>query len=117
MSEVLRGAGSVSLGKAVEALDALGSSMTNLNPGRSGGFGSGGGGGGGGSLKRSNNKKIGILAFEVANTIVKGYNLKQSLDKEAIKVLKDQILRSKSVQVLVSTDMKELMCIAAADKR
>ncbi|CAK9193381.1 unnamed protein product [Sphagnum jensenii] len=117
MSEVLRGAGSVSLGKAVEALDALGSSMTNLNPGRSGGFGSAGGGGGGGSLKRSNNKKIGILAFEVANTIVKGYNLKQSLDKEAIKVLKDQILRSKSVQVLVSTDMKELMCIAAADKR
>ncbi|CAM6019600.1 unnamed protein product [Sphagnum balticum] len=116
MSEVLRGAGSVSLGKAVEALDALGSSMTNLNPGRSGGFGSAGGGGGG-SLKRSNNKKIGILAFEVANTIVKGYNLKQSLDKEAIKVLKDQILRSKSVQVLVSTDMKELMCIAAADKR
>jgi hypothetical protein len=115
MSEVLRGAGSVSLGKAVEALDALGSSMTNLNPGRSGGFGSGGGGGG--SLKRSNNKKIGILAFEVANTIVKGYNLKQSLDKEAIKVLKDQILCSKSVQVLVSTDMKELMCIAAADKR
>ncbi|CAK9859008.1 unnamed protein product, partial [Sphagnum jensenii] len=115
--EVLRGAGSVSLGKAVEALDALGSSMTNLNPGRSGGFGSAGGGGGGGSLKRSNNKKIGILAFEVANTIVKGYNLKQSLDKEAIKVLKDQILRSKSVQVLVSTDMKELMCIAAADKR
>ncbi|CAM6026022.1 unnamed protein product [Sphagnum balticum] len=114
MSEVIRGAGTVSLGKAVEALDTLGSTMTNLNPGRK--FASGIGGGGGGAAVTHGNK-IGILAFEVANTIVKGCNLKQSLERDEIKVLKDEILVSKGVQLLVSTDMQELMWIAAADKR
>ncbi len=114
MSEVIRGAGTVSLGKAVEALDTLGSTMTNLNPGRK--FASGIGGGGGGAAVTHGNK-IGILAFEVANTIVKGCNLKQSLERDEIKVLKDEILVSKGVQFLVSTDMQELMWIAAADKR
>jgi hypothetical protein len=114
MSEVIRGAGTVSLGKAVEALDTLGSTMTNLNPGRK--FASGVGGGGGGAAVTHGNK-IGILAFEVANTIVKGCNLKQSLERDEIKVLKDEILVSKGVQLLVSTDTQELMWIAAADKR
>jgi len=114
MSEVIRGAGTVSLGKAVEALDTLGSTMTNLNPGRK--FASGIGGVGGGAAVTHGNK-IGILAFEVANTIVKGCNLKQSLERDEIKVLKDEILVSKGVQLLVSTDMQELMWIAAADKR
>ncbi|CAM6048329.1 unnamed protein product [Sphagnum compactum] len=114
MSEVIRGAGTVSLGKAVEALDTLGSTMTNLNPGRK--FASGIGGGGGGAAVTHGNK-IGILAFEVANTIVKGCSLKQSLERDEIKVLKDEILVSKGVQLLVSTDMQELMWIAAADKR
>ncbi|CAK9225449.1 unnamed protein product [Sphagnum troendelagicum] len=114
MSEVIRGAGTVSLGKAVEALDTLGSTMTNLNPGRK--FASGIGGVGGGAAVTHGNK-IGILAFEVANTIVKGCNLKQSLERDEIKVLKDEILVSKGVQLLVSTDMEELMWIAAADKR
>ncbi|CAK9272838.1 unnamed protein product [Sphagnum jensenii] len=114
MSEVIRGAGTVSLGKAVEALDTLGSTMTNLNPGRK--FASGIGGVGGGAAVTHGNK-IGILAFEVANTIVKGCNLKQSLERDEIKVLKDEILVSKGVQLLVSTDIQELMWIAAADKR
>lgn len=60
---------------------------------------------------------ISILAFEVANTITKAVNLLQSLSKENVQYLKDEILRSKSVQELVSTDKKELLSIAAADKR
>lgn len=61
--------------------------------------------------------KIGILAFEVANTIVKGSNLKQSLSEEEMKILTEETLGSEGVQLLVSTDYKELMSIAAADKR
>lgn len=61
--------------------------------------------------------KVSILAFEVANTIVKGSNLMQSLSEENIQILKKEILHSQGVQLLVSTDMKELLSIAAADKR
>lgn len=95
------------LGKAVEALDTFGSTITNLNPAR-GGFTSG--------IAPKGNK-IGILAFEVANTIVKGCNLKQSLGEEEMRVLKEETLVSEGVQLLVSTDQKELLAIAAADKR
>ncbi|KAM0010673.1 hypothetical protein Hdeb2414_s0071g00773791 [Helianthus debilis subsp. tardiflorus] len=98
------------LGKAssvgLEVLDTLGSSMTNLNTHT--GFVSN-------SALRGN--KVNILAFEVANTIVKGSNLMQSLSGESIQFLKKEILHSKGVQLLVSTDMKELLRIAAADKR
>lgn len=79
--------------------------MTNLN---SGGFMSG-------TTSRGN--KISILAYEVANTITKGANLLQSLSKENVEYLKKEILPSKGVQQLVSTNMKELLTIAAADKR
>ncbi|KAL8201899.1 hypothetical protein R6Q57_011046 [Mikania cordata] len=95
-------AGSVGL----EVLDTLGSSMTNLN--YHSGFLSN-------SALRGN--KVSILAFEVANTIVRGSNLMQSLSDENIQILKKEILHSKGVQFLVSTDMKELLKIAAADKR
>lgn len=61
--------------------------------------------------------KVSILAFEVANTIVKGSNLMQSLSEENIQILKKEILHSKGVQLLVSMDMQELLRIAAADKR
>lgn len=61
--------------------------------------------------------KISILAFEVANTIVKGMSLMQSLSKESLKYLKDTILLSEGVQRLVSSNMDDLMRIAAADKR
>lgn len=91
------------LGKAVEAFDTLGSAVTNRQ-----GFASG-------AVPKGN--KIGILAFEVANTIVKGCNLKQSLGDEEMKILKEEILLSDGVQLLVSTDSHELMAIAAADKR
>ncbi|KAL0323196.1 UNVERIFIED_CONTAM: protein PSK SIMULATOR 2 [Sesamum angustifolium] len=98
-------AGIVGLEKAVEVLDTLGSSMTNLN---SGGFTTG---------VASRGNKISILAFEVANTIAKGANLLQSLSEENIQFLKKEILHSEGVRRLVSTDMNDLLSIAAADKR
>lgn len=99
-------AGTAGLGKAVEVLDTLGSSMTNLN--LNSGFVSG---------VTTKGNKISILAFEVANTIVKGGNLMQSLSKENIKHLKEMVLPSEGVQNLVSKDMEELLRIAAFDKR
>lgn len=99
-------AGTAGLGKAVDALDTIGSSMTNFNLGS--GFA---------SAATSKGNKIGILAFEVANTIAKGYSLKQSLSEESIKSLKEEVLCSEGVQRLVSTDMAELLSIAAADKK
>ncbi|XP_076939204.1 protein PSK SIMULATOR 2-like [Bidens hawaiensis] len=102
VSTFLGKAGSVGL----EVLDTLGSSMTSLNAHT--GFVSN-------SALKGN--KVTILAFEVANTIVKGSNLMQSLSGENIQILKKEILHSKGVQLLVSTDMKELLRIAASDKR
>ncbi|XP_073031720.1 protein PSK SIMULATOR 2-like isoform X1 [Primulina eburnea] len=98
-------AGIVGLEKAVEVLDTLGSSMTNLN---SGGFTIG---------VASRGNKISILAFEVANTITKGSNLLLSLSEDNIQCLKKEIMHSEGVQKLVSTDMNELLRIAADDKR
>ncbi|KAJ4702131.1 DUF668 family protein [Melia azedarach] len=98
--------GITGLAMTVDVLDALGSSMSNLNA--NGGFI---------STTASRGNKISILAFEVANTIAKGANLFQSLSDENIQFLKKEILNSEAVQKLVSTDMKELLRIAAADKR
>ncbi|XP_050269192.1 protein PSK SIMULATOR 1 [Quercus robur] len=106
VSSLLGRAGTAGLGKAVEVLDTLGSSMTNLN--LNSGFTSG---------VTTKGNKISILAFEVANTIVKGANLMQSLSKENIKHLKEVVLPSEGVQNLISRDMIELLRIAAADKR
>lgn len=102
VSTFLGKAGSVGL----EVLDTLGSSMTNLNA--HSGFV---------SNMASRGNKVSILAFEVANTIVKGSNLMQSLSEENIQILKKEILHSEGVQLLVSTDTKELLRIAASDKR
>lgn len=106
VSSLLGRAGTAGLGKAVEVLDTFGSSLTSLNP--SSGFVSG---------VTMKGNRISILAFEVANTIVKGANLMQSLSKENIKYLKEMVLPSEGVQHLVSKDMHELLRIAAADKR
>lgn len=92
-------------GKAVDVLDTVSSSVSSLH---AGGFTSG---------VTTKGNRISILAFEVANTIVKGANLMQSLSKESIKHLKEVVLPSESVQSLISRDMDELLKIAAADKR
>ncbi|KAL5706499.1 hypothetical protein ACHQM5_024659 [Ranunculus cassubicifolius] len=91
----------------VEVFDTLGSSMSNLNP--NSGFISG--------ITSRGDHKISILAFEVANTIVKGANLLHSLSTQNIHFLRHQIFSSIGVQLLVSTDMDEFIKIAAADKR
>jgi glutamine synthetase type III len=98
-------ASTAGLGKAVEVLDTLGSSMASLNA--SSAFVS--------SSAKGN--KISILAFEVANTVVKGSNLMRSLSKSNIKHIKEVVLHSEGVQHLISKDMDELLEIAAADKR
>ncbi|KAG6737902.1 hypothetical protein POTOM_059433 [Populus tomentosa] len=107
VSSLLGRAGTAGLGKAYDVLDTLGSSMTNLNL-SSGGFTSG---------VTTKGNKISILAFEVANTIVKGANLMQSLSKENIRHLKEVVLPSEGVQNLISRDMDELLRLAATDKR
>ncbi|KAE8666395.1 Surfeit locus protein 5 subunit 22 of Mediator complex [Hibiscus syriacus] len=106
VSSLLGRAGTVGLGKAVEVLDTLGSNMTNLN--LSSGFTSG---------VTTKGIKISILAFEVANTTVKGVNLIQSLSKENIRHFKEVVFPSEGVQNLISRDMDELLRIAASDKR
>ncbi|KAM3404266.1 hypothetical protein ACQJBY_007390 [Aegilops geniculata] len=106
MSTILGRASTVGLGKAVEVLDTLGSSMASLNA--SSGFVSSSG---------AKGNKISILAFEVANTIVKGSNLMRSLSNTNIKHIKEVVLHSEGVQHLISKDMDELLEIAAADKR
>ncbi|XP_004503878.1 protein PSK SIMULATOR 1 isoform X2 [Cicer arietinum] len=98
--------GTKGFGKAVDVLDTLGSSMTNLNSG--GGFASG-------AVIKGN--EVGILAFEVANTIVKGFSLMESLSTKNVKHLKEEVLKLEGMQDLVSKDMDELLRIVAADKR
>ncbi|KAL3641363.1 DNAJ domain protein [Castilleja foliolosa] len=106
VSSLLGRAGTVSLGKAVDVLDTLGSSMTNLN--LSSGFASG---------IVTKGISISILAFEVANTIVKGANLINSLSHDNIQHLKETIIPSEGIQRLISRDIDELLSIAASDKR
>ncbi|CAJ2676768.1 unnamed protein product [Trifolium pratense] len=106
VSSRLGRAGTKGFGKAVDVLDTLGSSMTNLNSG--GGFAYG-------AVTKGN--EVGILAFEVANTIVKGFTLMESLSTKNIKHLKEEVLKLEGIQDLVSKDMDELLRIVAADKR
>ncbi|CAG7891361.1 unnamed protein product [Brassica rapa] len=97
--------GRAGLGKAKDVLDTLGSSMTDLS---SGGFTSG---------VAIKGNELGILAFEVANTIVKSSNLIDSLSKQNIKHLKETVIYSEGVQNLVSNDFDELLRLVASDKR
>lgn len=90
----------------MEVIDTLGSSMSNLNAGN--GFISG-------TTAREN--KISILAFEVANTIVKGANLLRSLSEENIQFLKDEVFQSDGVRQLISADTVELLVLTSTDKR
>jgi len=105
VGSILTRAGSAGLGRAVEVLDSLGSSVAlNLK----GGFVSG---------AASKNTELSILGFEVANTILKGSNLMQSLSKRSIRQLKEVVLPEEGVQNLISDDIEELLRIVASDKR
>ena len=106
VSSILGRASTVGLEKAVEVLDTLGSSMTSLNS--SSGFV---------SSNAAKGNKISMLAFEVANTIVRGSNLMRSLSEPSIKHLKEVVFHSEGVQHLISRDIDELLKMAAADKR
>ncbi|KAK4416612.1 protein PSK SIMULATOR 3 [Sesamum alatum] len=101
VGSLLSRAGSAGLERAAEVLDTLGTTVT-------GGFISG---------ATTKNTELSILAFEVANTIVKGSNLMQSLSKRSIRQLKEVVLLAEGVQQLISKDMDELLRIVAADKR
>lgn len=90
----------------MEVLDNLTSSMANLNPGT--GFA---------STVATKGNELAILSFEVANTVVKGSSLMQSLSKRSIRHLKEEVLPSEGVQHLISKDSDELLRIVAADKR
>lgn len=67
--------------------------------------------------KATKGNKISILAFEVANTITRGVNLMQSLSKENVRFIKEEVVPSEGVQHLVSLDTKVLLSLAASDKR
>lgn len=105
MTSILGRASSAGLGRAVEVLDSLGSSVANLNKG---GFVSG---------ATNKSHELSILSFEVANTIVKGSSLMQSLSKRSMRQLEEVVLLEKGVQLLISDDMDELLKIVASDKR
>ncbi|GFQ03671.1 F-box protein at5g39450 [Phtheirospermum japonicum] len=110
VSGLLRRAGSVGLERAVAVLDTLGSSVTDLNV--TGGF-----------VSRATNKgknknnELSIVAFEVANTIVKGSNLMQSLSQRSVRKLKEDVFPAEGVRLLISEDENELLSIVAEDKR
>lgn len=93
------------LEKAVGVLDTLGSSVTSLNSGNA--FVTG---------PTTKGNELSILSFEVANTIMKGSSLMNSLSNSSIRHLKEVFL-SEGVQNLVSKDLDELLRIVAADKR
>nr|CAB3461385.1 unnamed protein product [Digitaria exilis] len=106
VGSILGRASTVGLEKAVEVLDTLGSSMASLNS--SSGFVSS-------NVEKGN--IISMLAFEVANTIVRGSNLMRSLSEPSMKHLKEVVFHSEGVQYLISKDDDELFKMAAADKR
>jgi hypothetical protein len=79
--------------------------MTTLTP--DGGF----------TSRATKGTQISILAFEVANTVLKGASVMQSLSEDSVKYFKQVVLPSEGVHNLISSDMGELMRIVASDKR
>ncbi|KAI7734839.1 hypothetical protein M8C21_030681 [Ambrosia artemisiifolia] len=101
-----RKAGTIGIEKAVDVLDTLGSSVKSLNSGSR--FVTG---------PTTKGNELCILSFEVANTIMKGSSLMNSLSIRNIRHLKEVVFLSEGVQNLVSKDVDELLRIVAADKR
>ena len=58
-----------------------------------------------------------ILAFEIANTVVKGSCLMKTLSKQNIQHVKEGVLRSKGVHLLISEDYRQLLPLVEADIR
>ncbi|XP_015692355.1 protein PSK SIMULATOR 1-like isoform X2 [Oryza brachyantha] len=104
---VLGTAGMAGFGKAVDILDTIGCLVTT-SLSTDGGF-----------ISRVKTKgcPISILAFEVANTILKGATIMQSLSEDTVTYFKQVVLPSEGVQNLISSDMGVLMRIVANDKR
>ncbi|KAL5214912.1 hypothetical protein ABZP36_004064 [Zizania latifolia] len=103
---VLGTAGMAGFGKAVEILDTIGCLVTSLST--DGSFI---------SKVKTKGCKISILSFEVANTILKGATVMQSLSEDTVTYFKQVVLPSEGVQNLISSDMGVLMRIVANDKR
>jgi hypothetical protein len=97
---------SLGLEKAVDVLDKLGSSMTNLNTRN--GFASG---------VNMKGNALSILSFEVANTIVKGQTLLLSVSERSIRRLTEKVLPTEGIRHLVSENIDDLLRIVASDKR
>ncbi|KAM0836300.1 hypothetical protein ACQ4PT_062435 [Festuca glaucescens] len=60
---------------------------------------------------------ISILSFEIANTIVKAYNLMKLLSKQEMRHLKEGVLRSEGVHHLISEDYSQLLLLVENDIR
>jgi len=103
MSLLLGKAGNIGCGKI---LDTIGSNIANLN-----------GGSGCASRAAIKGNGISILAFEVANTIVRGFNILESISARRIRTSKENVLLSEGVQNLISEYMNELLRIIVPDKR
>ncbi|KAI3798034.1 hypothetical protein L1987_33300 [Smallanthus sonchifolius] len=101
-----RKAGTIGIEKAVDVLDTLGSSVKSFNSGSP--FVTG---------PTTKGNELCILSFEVANTIMKGSSLMNSLSNRNIRHLKEVVFLSEGVQNLVSKDVDELLRIVASDKR
>ncbi|KAF8711146.1 hypothetical protein HU200_029154 [Digitaria exilis] len=61
--------------------------------------------------------KAPILAFQIANTVVKGSCLMNTVSKQNIQHLKEGVLRSKGVRLLISEDYSQLLHLVQADIR
>ncbi|GBG60751.1 hypothetical protein CBR_g12489 [Chara braunii] len=100
----LKRVGSAGVGKAKQAFDALGT-VGNL------GFSSSFSG-----VRFRGGDRIGIIAFEVANVVVKALNLRQAISESDMKLL-EEVISSYGVQQLVSHNRGVLWRIAAADMK